>query len=97
MKNLNKSKAFSMAAGAALVLLQAMGNTACADYQGYWLDNVRSYQASNPRDYLPAPASYQDYQQEPVYQAPQPETGYSYQHDVVPAFPYQVPAGNQGS
>jgi hypothetical protein len=97
MKNLNKSKAFSMAAGVALVLLQAMGNTACADYKGYWLDNVRSYQASNPRDYLPAPASYQDYRQEPVYQASQPETGYPYQYDAASAFTKQMPVGNQGS
>lgn len=71
MKSDNKSKTFPLIAAAALLLLQAVSTTACADYKGYWLDAVRDYQVSHPRDYQPAaPADYQDYRQEPVYVEP---------------------------
>lgn len=60
MKNHNKSNTFAMIAAAVLLLLQAAGNTASADFKGYWLDEVRSYQANAPREYQPAPASYLD-------------------------------------
>lgn len=83
MKNPNKTNSLAIIASAALMLLQAFSTTAHADYKGYWLDEVRAYEASHPRhDYQPAPAHY--YPQEPVYQepadyqpAPQPYSNYA--------------------
>lgn len=70
MKNHNKSNTLAMVATAALLVLSVFANTAHADYKGYWLDTVRSYQANHPRDYQPAPASYLDNPQTPAYREP---------------------------
>lgn len=85
MKNSNKTKAFPMITGLLLVCLQVVSNPASAEYKGYWMDTVRDYQATQPREYQQPPV-YQDYyqppvtQQEPVYM-PEPQ----FQENYVPA------------
>ena len=74
MKTSVKTTCLSVVAGAVLVLLQVCGNTASADYRGYWSDEVRAYQdgdqnsqyqepmyqpAAYDRQYAPAPANQQ--------------------------------------
>lgn len=85
MKNSNKTKTSMIITGLVLACLQAVSNTAAAEYKGYWMDTVREYQASQPRDYQQPPV-YQDYyqppvaQQEPVYM-PEPH----FQENYAPA------------
>lgn len=68
MKTSLKTTCLSVAAGAVLVLLQVCGNTARADYRGYWADEVRNYQNSyqdgQAADYQPPADAYQA----PMYQ-----------------------------
>lgn len=59
MQNHNKIKMFALSTGL-LLCLSAFSTAVSADYQGYWVDVVRDYQANHPRDVQPAPVSYLD-------------------------------------
>lgn len=59
MQNQNKIKNFALSTGL-LLCLSAFSTTVSADYQGYWVDVVRDYQANHPRDDQSAPVSYLD-------------------------------------
>ncbi len=89
MKNYNKIRFLSASVGIALVVCQMLGNTAAADYRGYWADAVRNYQD------MPQAGAYQEnnypaYPQqanyvEPAYQpAPQPYVDRAYMPAPMP-------------
>ncbi|MBU1723572.1 MAG: hypothetical protein KJ892_06960 [Gammaproteobacteria bacterium] len=47
MRNHNKTRQLTNIIGSAFMLVQLFGNTASADYRGYWVDAVHQYQAEN--------------------------------------------------
>lgn len=77
MKNIEKSKSFSLLIGAALCALQLAATPAAAEYKGFWADVVHEHQAAHAATayqmMLPATPSSEEqhYPVEPVFQ-PEP-------------------------